>query len=133
MSSVRFGLIIGGAAATCAALGLAASALADPPAITGLRRSPVVTPVERAGAAGLLTLKPSLSCTPVCVSSGCLPEFKNLGKSAIASGTPIFFKVQPDATDEEYSFNIPVELGPGATHRVFSAFATMNSCKAWLK
>ena len=119
-------------AAVRLALAASAAIAAGAPALAQVQRAPITTPVERLGA-GRLALKPTLSCTPVCIKQGCMPELKNTSASTIASGTEIAFSTKPEGTAKEYPFNIPKELPPGATHRVLSGFLEMASCRAWVK
>ena len=128
MSHVSSGAAVRLVLALTAAVATATPALAQ----ATLQRAPIATPVERLGAERL-ALKPPIGCTPICIKQGCMPELKNNSAVPIASGTAMAFSTKPEGTAKEYPFNLPVTLAPGATHRVLSAFDSMNSCRAWVK
>jgi hypothetical protein len=76
---------------------------------------------------------PSLSCKGVCVSSGCLPEFKNTSKIGIPEGRMLAFTVTPDSAKQEYTLSLPKPLAPGEAWRTLAVFDQIDSCKAYVK
>jgi hypothetical protein len=76
---------------------------------------------------------PRLSCKGICVSGGCLPEFKNTSKAVIAEGSAFAFTVIPDPKALEYDLSLPKALGPGEAWRPFAVFSRIDSCKAHMK